>query len=142
MRVLLTGASSFTGLWIAEALAARGAEVTAVCRGRPELYDPARRARIEAVARRAAVVFDRPFGGEGFLGLVDDAPPFDVLCLHHPAITLTGQAMQVLSAAGAVILLTDAQHQPLAQVYPLLAPMRQTLRLWQQCATSAGPETR
>lgn len=86
MRVLLTGASSFTGLWIAEALAARGAEVTAVCRGRPELYDPARRARIEAVARRAAVVFDRPFGGEGFLGLVDDAPPFDVLCLHHAEV--------------------------------------------------------
>lgn len=56
----------------------------------------------------------------------------DVLCLHHPAITLTGQAMQVLSAAGAIILLTDEQHQPLAQVYPLLAPMRHTLRLWQQ----------
>lgn len=83
MRVLLTGASSFTGLWIAKALAAAGAEVTAVCRGRPELYERNRRARIEAVGQRAAVVFDRPFGSEGFLRLVEGALPFDVLCLHH-----------------------------------------------------------
>ena len=83
MRVLLTGASSFTGLWLAKALAAAGAEVTAVCRGRPELYDRERRARIEAVGRSAAVVFDRPFGSEGFLRLVEGALPFDVLCLHH-----------------------------------------------------------
>ncbi len=86
MRVLLTGASSFTGLWIARALAAAGAEVTAVCRGRPEHYDPARRARIEAVGQRAAVVFDRPFGSEAFRRLVEGALPFDVLCLHHAEV--------------------------------------------------------
>jgi UDP-glucose 4-epimerase len=86
MRVLLTGASSFTGLWIAKALAAAGAEVTAVCRGRPERYDAARRARIEAVAEVAAVVFDRPFGGPGFLQLAKGALPFDVLCLHHAEV--------------------------------------------------------
>lgn len=56
----------------------------------------------------------------------------DVICLHHPAITMTGQALQVLSAAGAVMLLTDEMHHPLAQMYPFLAPMRHTLRLWQQ----------
>ena len=55
-----------------------------------------------------------------------------VICLHHPAITLTVQALQTLSQEGAVILVTDNLHQPLAQVYPLLAPMRQTLRLLQQ----------
>lgn len=55
-----------------------------------------------------------------------------VLCLHHPAITLSAQALQTLSGEGAVVLLTDSKHQPLAQVYPLLAPMRQTLRLFQQ----------
>jgi nucleoside-diphosphate-sugar epimerase len=86
MRVLLTGASSFTGLWIAKALAAQGAEVTAVCRGRPERYDGARRTRIEAVGRRAAVVFDRPFGSPGFLQLLEGALPFDVLCLHHAEV--------------------------------------------------------
>ena len=86
MRVLLTGASSFSGYWIAKALAAKGAEVTAVCRGQPELYDPQRRARIEAVARRAAVVFDRPFGSPGFLQLIDEALPFEVLCLHHAEV--------------------------------------------------------
>ena len=86
MRVLLTGASSFTGLWIAKALAAAGAEVTAVCRGRPERYDATRRARIEAVAEVAAVVFDRPFGSAGFLQLAQSALPFDVLCLHHAEV--------------------------------------------------------
>jgi nucleoside-diphosphate-sugar epimerase len=86
MRVLLTGASSFTGHWIARALAAQGAEVTAVCRGRPETYDAPRRARIEAVARSAAVVFDRPFGAPAFLQLLDEALPFDVLCLHHAEV--------------------------------------------------------
>ncbi len=86
MRVLLTGASSFTGAAIARALATAGAEVTAVCRGRPELYEPARRARIEAVAEVAAVVFDRPFGSSGFLQLVRGALPFDVLCLHHAEV--------------------------------------------------------
>lgn len=86
MQVLLTGASSFTGLWIAKALAAAGAEVTAVSRGRPERYDPRRRARIEAVAEVAAVVFDRPFGGPSFLRLVEGALPFDVLCLHHAEV--------------------------------------------------------
>jgi nucleoside-diphosphate-sugar epimerase len=86
MRVLLTGASSFTGCWIARALAAKGAEVTAVCRGRPELYDPARRARIDAVGRSAAVVVDRPFGSQSFLQLIDEALPFDVLCLHHAEV--------------------------------------------------------
>ncbi len=100
MRVLLTGASSFTGLWIAKALAAAGAEVTAVCRGRPDGYDAARRARIEAVGRRAAVVFDRPFGSDGFRRLVEDALPFDVLCLHHAEVgDFRSPAFQPLEAA-------------------------------------------
>lgn len=86
MRVLFTGASSFTGAWLVRALAAAGAEVTAVCRGRPEHYEPVRRARIEAVAEVAAVVFDRPFGSPGFLQLVQSALPFDVLCLHHAEV--------------------------------------------------------
>ena len=72
MRVLVTGATGFIGRHVARMFAARGAEVTAVCRGRPETYDAPRRARIEAVARSAAVVFDRPFGAPAFLQLLDD----------------------------------------------------------------------
>lgn len=56
----------------------------------------------------------------------------DVLCLHHPAITLTAHTLQTLSEEGAIVLVTNSQHLPIAQVYPLLAPMRQTLRLFQQ----------
>ena len=83
MRVLLTGASSFTGVWIARALAAAGAEVTAVCRGRLERYDLLRRQRALMVQERARLVFDCPFGSQPFLDFLAAAQPFDVLCLHH-----------------------------------------------------------
>lgn len=86
MRVLLTGASSFSGLWLVRALVAAGAEVTAVARGHPGSYDPLRRLRIERVARLASTRFELPFGGAGFLELVATAGPFDVLCLHHAEV--------------------------------------------------------
>lgn len=62
-----------------------------------------------------------------------------VICLHHPAITLTAQALQSLGKEGAIIVVTDSFHQPLAQLYPLLAPMRQTLRLHQQFKLYESP---
>ncbi|MBV7552010.1 type II CRISPR-associated endonuclease Cas1 [Pseudomonas sp. PDM28] len=62
-----------------------------------------------------------------------------VLCLHHPAITLTVHTLQTLSQEGAIVLVMDDRHQPLAQVYPLLAPMRQTLRLLQQIKLQQSP---
>ncbi len=53
----------------------------------------------------------------------------DVLCLHHPVISISISALQALTEAGAVVLLTDARHQPSAQLYPLKAHARQSLRL-------------
>ncbi|MEZ5862692.1 MAG: NAD-dependent epimerase/dehydratase family protein [Geminicoccaceae bacterium] len=86
MRVLLTGASSFSGLWLARALVAAGGAVTAVARGHPGGYEPLRRLRIEQVARLATTRFDAPFGSPAFLELIDSAEPFDVLCLHHAEV--------------------------------------------------------
>jgi nucleoside-diphosphate-sugar epimerase len=80
MRVLLTGASSFSGMWIAEALASRGHEVVAVARG-GAYADPLRQARMDRVAAVAEIVTDAPFGSDAFLDLLK-ARRFDVLGLH------------------------------------------------------------
>lgn len=56
----------------------------------------------------------------------------DVLCLHHPAIIISVAALQTLTEAGALLLLTDPRHQPSGMLYPLKAHGRQSLRLREQ----------
>ncbi len=84
MKILFTGASSFTGLWFVEALAAAGCEVVAPLRGRLDAYEPARARRMQRVARCARVVESAAFGNDRFQELLREAGPFDVLC-HHAA---------------------------------------------------------
>lgn len=86
--VLLTGASSFTGVWIAEALAAAGFEVIAPLLRDRAGYDPERAARIARVERVAEVVFGRPFGSPAFLDLVRGRR--DIAALAHHAADVTG----------------------------------------------------
>lgn len=81
MRVLLTGASSFTGAWFAATLAARGHTVVCALRG-PRAGGDALRAYRLALLERCEVVELAPFGTEAFLGVVDERGPFDVLALH------------------------------------------------------------
>lgn len=83
MKVLLTGASAFTGLWFAEKLHAAGAEVVAPLKGAANSYSGVRAERVRRLASVAHVVPDCAFGGARFLDLVRQAP-FDVLC-HHAA---------------------------------------------------------
>ena len=83
MRVLLTGVSSFTGLWFARALHAAGHEVIAPLRA-ATYDDPLRRARIDEAAKVATLVPSAPFGSEAFLSLLTTGGPFDAL-LHHAA---------------------------------------------------------
>lgn len=83
MKILLTGASSFSGLWFAEKLFARGAEIVAPLRGTPDSYSGVRGRRVERLRKVAEVVPDCAFGDGKFMDLVA-ATPFDVLC-HHAA---------------------------------------------------------
>ena len=83
MRVLLTGASSFSGLWFAQALAASGAEVVAPLRGAPAAYAGVRAKRVERLGQIAEIVPDCVVGDEKFLALAG-ARGFDALC-HHAA---------------------------------------------------------
>lgn len=82
MRVLLTGVSSFTGAWFARALASAGAEVLAVPRRDPALWEPERRARLALVPASVRILPAAPFGSPRFLELLERIGPLDLLALH------------------------------------------------------------
>jgi nucleoside-diphosphate-sugar epimerase len=83
MRILLTGASSFSGLWFARMLAEAGHTVLAALRS-SGYEDALRLARAERAAQYAELVSAAPFGSEAFVELISSRGPFDVLC-HHGA---------------------------------------------------------
>ncbi len=86
MRILLTGASSFTGTWFATELAAAGHDVTCTLTRPRNAYDGLRRQRVERVAERARLVDATRFGDDSFLELCRDQP-WDVLCHHAADVT-------------------------------------------------------
>jgi nucleoside-diphosphate-sugar epimerase len=84
MKVLLTGASSFTGLHFAHALSAAGHEVVAPLRAPLSAYAAGVRARrVQALPEVARIVEDCPFGSDRFIALAGEGG-FDLLC-HHAA---------------------------------------------------------
>jgi UDP-glucose 4-epimerase len=85
--VLLTGGSSFTGVWIAEALAEAGFRVVAPLLRPREAYAGVRRDRIARLEQCARVTFDRPFGSERFLDEFRASGGVEVLAHHAAHIT-------------------------------------------------------
>jgi nucleoside-diphosphate-sugar epimerase len=81
MRILFTGASSFTGYWLVRELGAAGHEAVAAMRGEGA-YEGLRGERVRMVRELCEVRFGCAFGNDGFLSLTKTA--FDVLC-HHGA---------------------------------------------------------
>ncbi len=82
MRVLFTGASSFTGAWFARALRDHGAELVLACRGSPELWSKPQRARLAMLGADIELHTGCPFGSPEFLALMKRRGPFDLLALH------------------------------------------------------------
>lgn len=81
MKVLLTGASSFSGSWFAHTLAAKGHEVTVTFTRGEDSYQGLRGQRIQRLKRACNLVWNTAFGDERFLDLIQ-ANRFDVVCAH------------------------------------------------------------
>jgi nucleoside-diphosphate-sugar epimerase len=84
VRILFTGASSFTGLWFVRALAAAGHDVTATFRKEPHEYGSGLRGHRVALASEVCrAVRGLSFGDDRFLTLVREGQ-WDLLA-HHAA---------------------------------------------------------
>jgi UDP-glucose 4-epimerase len=84
MKILLTGASSFTGYWFAHALTAAGHHVVAPLRKPVAKYvEGVRAERVKRLGAVAEIVEDCVFGGDRFLD-VARVGGYDLLC-HHAA---------------------------------------------------------
>ena len=82
MKILLTGASSFTGYWFVKELAAAGHEVVAIFRRSDDEYaDEPRRTRVALLNKLCRQVHGVAFGDDRFLDLIAEGG-WDVLC-HH-----------------------------------------------------------
>jgi nucleoside-diphosphate-sugar epimerase len=84
MRVLFTGASSFTGFWFVRELVVAGHQVVAAFRG-DRKYDGVRAERTRLASELCEARFGCPFGSDFFLDVARiSTGGFDVLC-HHAA---------------------------------------------------------
>ena len=87
MKILFTGASSFTGFWFIRELAAAGHAVTAIFRRRAEEYaDEVRRQRVALVSKVSRPIYGCSFGDEKFLALIREGG-WDLLCHHGADVT-------------------------------------------------------
>ncbi|MFH1111377.1 MAG: NAD(P)-dependent oxidoreductase [Planctomycetota bacterium] len=84
MKILFTGASSFTGCWFVRELAAAGHEIVMAFRRDLGQYTGLRRTRVEMLLEDGRGVFNCSFGDSRFLELVKEESGWDLLC-HHAA---------------------------------------------------------
>ena len=88
MRILLTGASSFTGFWFVRALAAGGHALTLVFPRPRDSYAGLRAKRVEMVRACGRAVFDCRFGDDTFLQVIRDGEDgWGMLCHHAAEVT-------------------------------------------------------
>lgn len=110
MRALLTGASSFTGTWIASALAAQGFAVTALHRRPLDAYPALARRRLLRLEGAVRLARAPSLDGAEALGLVEASRP-DLLALHgaevgdhrSPAFDVAGALARTTAGLGPLL---------------------------------------
>ena len=83
MKILFTGASSFTGFWFVKTLAAAGHEIICPVTGDLVDYAELRLRRVEQLKSVGRFIPRAQFGSENFLKIIHENR-FDLLC-HHAA---------------------------------------------------------
>jgi len=87
MKILFTGASSFSGFWYVKALCARGHELFCTfTKPSPNEYDETCRERIESLPADAKKTWACPTGSEAFKTLVESSDRWDSVCLHGASV--------------------------------------------------------
>lgn len=129
-RILLTGASSLTGLWIAEALAGAGHEVTAtLTRGEGD-YPGLRGERVARLAASATRVFGAPLDSDAFRDLARTGR-FDLFAHHAADIpgyrspdydVAAGVARNLAGAEAAVLAAADGGCRALVSTATVFEP--------------------
>lgn len=87
MKILLTGASSFTGYWFARELAAAGHDLVMTLTRKPADYDGVRGERVAALQGFGQVVPECSFGDARFMSLIGEHGQWDLLCHHAADVT-------------------------------------------------------
>jgi len=82
MRILITGGSSFTGMWFVKALSNLGHDLVIPLKRDLSEYQGIRKQRIEEIELYGDRHFNCPFGSESFLSLIENSAPFDLFCNH------------------------------------------------------------
>ena len=84
MKILFTGASSFTGYWFVKELAENGHQVFAIfTKKSSNLYEGIRKQRVENLQSICKPIWNCKFGDDQFIEHIEDEK-FDILC-HHAA---------------------------------------------------------
>ena len=87
MKILFTGASSFTGYWFVKTLVEQGHEVVATFQRPLETYEGVAATRISALPADVKKVTEVSFGDETFCELVASESRWDMLCHHAADVT-------------------------------------------------------
>lgn len=87
MKILLTGANSFTGYWFARTLASAGHDLTMTLRRNPSAYDGIRQERATMLKDFGQLACSCSFGDDQFLETIANAGDWDLLCHHASDVT-------------------------------------------------------
>lgn len=87
MRILFTGASSFTGFWFVKTLAEAGHEIIAILTQDKDSYDGVRAIRIQMLESICEQEPNTSFGDDKFRKLVAKCGDLDLLCHHAACVT-------------------------------------------------------